>query len=204
MRKQSAAACGEALWASTLASAPWASSKGETMFTPFQKLSKMRSLPLVLKIVAVIAALTATPMSASADIDAESGRLQITLVKTRYGGSSGILFYQGHKYGLAISGTQLKGVWITKIDLIGDALNLRSATDIVGTFTAGDGRDATLGHAKPARLENPKGVILEIRGVNLNRKFTLNLSGMIIKNVGWETSSQLSHTISSSQGHQLE
>ena len=182
--------CGEALSPSISPLASWASGKGETMFTPFQKLSKMRGLPLILTIVAIIAALTAAPMSASADIDAESGRLQITLVKTRYGGSSGILFYQGHKYGLAISGTQLKGVWIRRIDLIGDALNLRSATDIVGTFTALNGGDATLGHAKTARLQNPKGVILEIRGVNLNRNFTLNLSGMIIKNVGWETSSQ--------------
>ncbi len=158
------------------------------MFNTFQQLSKRRSLPLILKIVAVIAALTAAPMTASADNDAESGRLQMTLVKT--GGSSGILFYQGHKYGLAISGTQLKGIWITKIDLIGDALNLRSAADIVGTFTAGDGGDATLRHAKTVRLENSKGVILEIRGVNLKRSFTLNLSGMIIKNVGWETSAQ--------------
>jgi hypothetical protein len=183
--------CGEALWSSTSALASQASGKGETMFKTFQKKpSKRRSLPLILKVVAVIAALTATPMTASADIDAESGRLQITLVKTRYGGSSGILFYQGHKYGLAISGTQLKGIWITKIDLIGDALNLRTATDIVGAFTAGDGGDATLRHANTARLENPKGVILEIRGVNLKRNFTLNLLGMIIKNAGWETSSQ--------------
>jgi hypothetical protein len=160
------------------------------MFTILQKLSERRSLSLVLRIAAVIAALTATPMSASADIDAESGRLQITLVKTRYGGGSGILFYQGHKYGLAISGTQLKGFLITRIDLIGDAVNLRSAPDIVGTFTAVDGGVATVGHAKTARLENPKGVTLELRGVNLRRRFTLNLSGMIIKNLGWETSSQ--------------
>ena len=160
------------------------------MFTPFQKLSKMRSLPWILRIFVVIAALTATSMSAFADVDAESARLQITLVKTRNGGSSGILFYQGQKYGLAISGTQLKGLWIRRVDLIGDALNLQRAMDIVGTFSAVDEGVGTLGHAKTARLENPKGVILEIRGVNLKRNFTLNLSGMIIKNVGWETSSQ--------------
>jgi hypothetical protein len=160
------------------------------MLTNFEKLSKMRRGPLTLKIVAVIAALTATSMSASADIDAESGRLQITLVKTRYGGSSGILFYQGHKYGLAISGTELKGVWTRRIDLIGDALNLRSAADIVGTFSAVDEGVGIVGHAKMARLENSKGIVLEIRGVNLNRNFSLNLSGMIIKNVGWGTSLQ--------------
>jgi len=180
----------DALWSCASALASRTIGKGEIMSTTLKRLSKRQSLPLVLKIFVVIAALTATSMSAFADIDAESARLQITLVKTRYGGSSGILFYQGQKYGLAISGTQLKGVWIRRVDLIGDAVNLRSATDIVGTFSAVDERFGTLGHAKTARLENPKGVIIEIRGVNLKRNFTLNLSGMIIKNVGWETSSQ--------------
>jgi hypothetical protein len=37
-----------------------------------------------------------------------------------------------------------------------------------------------------AELANQKGVVLEIRGVNLRRRFTLNLSGMDIKNVGWQ------------------
>ena len=160
------------------------------MVTSFQELAKRRGLALVLKIAAVIAALTAIPMSASTDAVAESARIQITLVKTGHGGGSGVLFFEGQKYGLAISGTKFKAFWIKRIDLIGDALNLRSATDIVGVFSAADGGDATLRHAKTARLQNPKGVIIEIRGVNLNRKFTLNLSGMTIKNAGWETSSQ--------------
>jgi len=39
-----------------------------------------------------------------------------------------------------------------------------------------------------ARLENAKGIVVEIRAVNLNRLFSLNLSGMTIKNLGWQPS----------------
>jgi hypothetical protein len=64
---------------------------------------------------------------------------------------------------------------------------LRNAKDIIGTFTAVGG-SALLGRSKTAVIENSKGVLLEIRGVNLKRSFSLNLSGMIITNVGWQPS----------------
>jgi hypothetical protein len=72
--------------------------------------------------------------------------------------------------------------------LTGTALNLRSAADIIGTYAPVDDGAPTVGPAKTARLENPKGVVLEIRGVNMNRGFTLNLAGMTIKNLGWQPS----------------
>lgn len=142
----------------------------------------------VLRIVAVLVALTATPISASAQIATEEGRIQITLVKTGYGGGSGILFYEGQKYGLWISATKPKGFWIRRVDLIGTVLNLRSARDIIGTFTAVDDGVAFVGYSKMARIENSKGIILEIQGVNLKRNLSLNLSGMTIRNVGWQPS----------------
>ncbi len=49
----------------------------------------------VLRIVVVLVALTAMPITASAQIATEEGRIQITLVKTGYRGGSGILFYEG-------------------------------------------------------------------------------------------------------------
>ena len=119
---------------------------------------------------------------------AESGRIQITLDKKGYG--SGNLFYEAQKYGLSISGIKVSGFRITKIELTGTALNLDSAADIVGTYAGGDTGVAIVGPAKTARLENPKGVVLEIQGVNLSRKFTLNLDGITIKTLGWQTSRQ--------------
>jgi len=126
-------------------------------------------------------------MSASTQTDAE-GRIQITLLKAEHDSGSGSLFYQTQKYGLGVSGIKIRGFWTTRINLMGTALNLRSAADIIGTYTAVDGGIAIVGSAKMARLENPKGVVLEIQGVNTRRRFTLNLAGMTIKNLGWKPS----------------
>lgn len=155
-----------------------------------QKLSNRRGLVWIFKFVAAVAALTVMPMRASAQIDAEASRIQITLLKARHGGSSGVLFYEGQKYGLGISGTKLSGIWITRIDLIGTALNLRRAADIIGAYTAADVGSAIVGQAKMARLENSKGIILEIRGVSLKRSFSLDLTGMTIKTLSWQASAE--------------
>jgi hypothetical protein len=74
----------------------------------------------------------------------------------------------------------------TTIDLVGTASNLRSAADIIGTYNAADPEAGILKRAKIARFENGKGVVLEIRAVNLGRWSSLNLSGMTIKALGWQ------------------
>jgi hypothetical protein len=144
-----------------------------------------RSFFWMLKLVTAFAALTVMSMSALAQSDAETGRVQITFVKAG-GEGNGNLFFEGQKYGLSINGIKISGFRITRIDLVGTALNLRSASDIIGTYAAADAKGATVGYTRMAQLENQKGVVLEVRGVNLNRRFTLNLSGMNIKNLGWQ------------------
>jgi hypothetical protein len=141
-----------------------------------EELTKRRHSLCFLKVVIVFAALTITSMSY-----AEDGRIHITFLKAGYGSGSGYLFYQDQKYGLGINSTE-----ITAIDLVGTASNLHSAADIIGTYTAADAGSATLRQGKTARFENAKGVVLEMRTVNLNRLFSLNLSGMTIKNLGWQ------------------
>jgi hypothetical protein len=140
----------------------------------------------ILQVVVVLAVMTVKSRSAPTQGAAE-GRIQITLVRTGYGEGSGILFYEDQTYRLGISGTKLKGIWIRKVNLVGTVLNLRNAGDIIGTYT-GDGDIPIVGLAKMARLENSKGVVLEIHGVNLRRSFALNLAGMTIKNLGWQPS----------------
>jgi hypothetical protein len=143
----------------------------------------------MLKFVVAFAALIAMPMGASTQTDAETGRIHITFLKASYGSGSGYLFYQGQKYGLTITSPEIRRVWVTSIDLIGTASNLRSPADIIGTYTASD-FGTIVRRAKMASLENAKGVVIEIRAVNLNRWLTLNLSGMTIKNLGWQPSSE--------------
>lgn len=140
--------------------------------------------------VTALAVLTTLPIIASCQVYADEGRIHITFFKAGYGSGSGYLFFQGHKYGLSVSGPNIRRVWITTIDLIGSASNLRTAADIVGTYTAADDQVATIRREKVARLQNVKGIVVEMRAVNLNRLFSLNLSGMTIKSLGWEPSSE--------------
>jgi hypothetical protein len=140
--------------------------------------------------VTALAVLATLPIIASCQVYADEGRIHITFFKAGYGSGSGYLFFQGYKYGLSVSGPKIRRVWITTIDLIGSASNLSTAADIIGTYTAADDQVATIRREKAARLQNAKGIVVEMRAVNLNRLFSLNLSGMIIKNLGWEPSSQ--------------
>ena len=147
-----------------------------------------RRLFWILRFVAALAALLILPISASTPVFTdEEGRIQITLSKPD-GSGSGYLFYQGQKYSLGVSGAKIGRMWATSIDLIGTASNLRSAADILGTYNGTNPEAALVKRAATARLENAKGVVLEIRAVNLNRWSTLDLSGTILKNVGWQPS----------------
>jgi hypothetical protein len=155
-----------------------------------QKHPNARGLSSILKLGAAFTVLVLMPMRASAQTNAEIGRIHITFLKAGHGSGSGYLFYQGQKYGLSVSSTKVGRVWITAIDLIGTASNLRKAADIIGIYTAADPGVGIVRHGKMARLENAKGVVLEVRAVNLSRWFTLNLSGMTLKSLGWQPSSE--------------
>jgi len=145
---------------------------------------------LTFKLVATFIWLAVLPTIALSQVLADEGRIHVTFFKAAYGSGSGYLFFQGHKYGLSVSGPKIRKVWITTIDLIGTASNLRNAAEIIGTYTGADNQAATVKRAKVTRLQNEKGIVLEIRAVNLSRLFSLNLSGMTIKNLGWEPSSE--------------
>jgi hypothetical protein len=110
---------------------------------------------------------------------AEDGRVQITLFKAgRIVDGTGLLFYETKKYRLHIDHINSDVIHIKRIDLVGTVSNLQTAKEIVGTYTVVDAASAVVGHAKPARLQNAGGVILEVHGVNHAREF--NLAGMII------------------------
>jgi hypothetical protein len=143
------------------------------------------------KFVTVLIALIMVPISASIQVLAqEEGRIHITFSKPGSDNGSAYLFYQGQKYGLSVSGTKVGRIWVSTIDLIGTASNLRNAADILGTYNGSDPEATVVKGAATARLENAKGVVLEIRAVNLGRWSTLDLSGMTLKNVGWQPSSE--------------
>jgi hypothetical protein len=72
----------------------------------------------MLTLVTAFAALTVMSMSAYAQSDAETGRIQIKFIKAG-GEGNGNLFFEGQKYGLSINGIKIAGFRITRIDLVG-------------------------------------------------------------------------------------
>jgi hypothetical protein len=103
-----------------------------------------------LKFVAILAVLTVLSIVVSGQVYADDSRIHITFLKGAYGSGSGYLFFQGQKYGLGISSPKVRRVWVTAIDLIGTASNLRNAADIIGTYTAVDAEAATVSRSKMA------------------------------------------------------
>jgi hypothetical protein len=123
---------------------------------------------------------------ATAQAQANDGRVQLTFVKaTADVGGTGVLIYELQRYSLRAEGIDAKAIRGKRADLIGTALNLQNTADIVGTYTAADAAHANAGRGAVARLQNEKGVVLEIHGVNLNRALSLN--GLRLINSGWQT-----------------
>jgi hypothetical protein len=88
--------------------------------------------------VVTVVALVLLPINTSTQAHAEEeSRIQITFSKAGHGSGSGYLFHQGQKYGLDVSATKIGRIWVTTIDFIGTASNLRSAGDILGTYNGG-------------------------------------------------------------------
>ena len=66
------------------------------------------------------------------------------------------------------------------MELVGTASNLQTAEDIAGSYTAVGAGIAVIGGAKVARLQNARGVVLELHGVQIGLDVSLNLSGMTV------------------------
>ena len=115
---------------------------------------------------------------------AQTGTVSIKIVKAGFivgvGGGSGTLTYNGKSYPLTIGGVSVGTIGVATVNLVGTARNLRTAADIAGTYAAASASVAIVGGAKVAKLQNEKGVVLEVHGVELGLEASLSLSGMTI------------------------
>ena len=71
-------------------------------------------------------------------------------------------------------------IGVAGADLVGRAYNLRTASDIVGTYTAVASSVAVAGGVKAARLQNARGVVLDLQGRQAGFEASLSLGGMSI------------------------
>ena len=113
-----------------------------------------------------------------------SGTVRIQIVKAGFivgvGGGKGTLTFNGKSYPLSIGGVSVGTIGVATVNLVGTARNLRTAADIAGTYAAASASVAIVGGAKVAKLQNEKGVVLEVHGVELGLEASLSLSGMTI------------------------
>jgi len=113
-----------------------------------------------------------------------TGTVQFELFKIGFivgiGGGSGTLTYNGVVYPLNVGGVSVGTIGIAGVKMAGTASNLRTAADIVGTYGAASASLAVIGGGKVAQLQNEKGVILQVQGLELGVEASLSLGGMTI------------------------
>jgi hypothetical protein len=97
------------------------------------------------------------------------------------GGGRGVLTFQGRRYPFSVGGLSV-GLTIgaSKAELIGRARNLRQPSDLAGTYTAVGAGIAIAGGAQGIRLQNAKGVVLELLGRRAGFDFSAGVGGVTI------------------------
>jgi hypothetical protein len=96
-------------------------------------------------------------------------------------GGKGTLHYQGRSHALTIAGVSVGATaGISKADLVGDVQNLDRLADIEGTYSSPQAGLSLGGGRKIARLENSKGVVLNVRGKQMGIELAIDLNGMQI------------------------
>jgi len=116
---------------------------------------------------------------------AETGAVHLVATKAGFiigvGGGSGTLTFRGRRYPLSVGGMSVGfAAGASTTEFVGRALNLRDASDIAGTYTALGAGVAVAGGGAVARLQNARGVILELRGRQVGLQAGASLSGIQI------------------------
>ena len=113
-----------------------------------------------------------------------TGEVRLNIFKAAFivgvGGGTGTLIFQGQTYPLSIGGIGIGSLGIADVELTGTAANMRTASDIVGTYGAASAGAAFVGGGQVATLQNEKGVVLTVQGVQAGFQVSLGVAGMTI------------------------
>jgi len=136
------------------------------------------------KLVAVVLLVGTTLAATSTASRAQTGSVRLHIVKAGFivgvGGGSGVLTYHGRHYRLSIGGIGIGSLGVAAVDLVGTASNLHNPGDIAGSYGAAGAGGAFVAGAQVARLQNEKGVVLELHGVQVGLQVSIGLAGMTI------------------------
>src|SRR3954470_11461375 len=115
--------------------------------------------------------------------NADTARVEVKIAKAGFivgvGGGNGILIFRGRKYPFKVGGLAFGAtIGVSQATLVGRALNVQEPSDIEGAYSAVAGGIAAAAGVKSVRLQNGKGVILELPGRNIGFEFSINAAGV--------------------------
>jgi hypothetical protein len=123
-------------------------------------------------------------VAAATPSEAATGTVRITVTKAGFivgvGGGSGVLVFKGRRYPIKAGGISAGTFGVASADLVGRAYNLRTAADIEGTYSAVGASVAVAGGGKVARIQNSRGVVLELSGKQIGFDLSINLGGLTV------------------------
>jgi hypothetical protein len=97
------------------------------------------------------------------------------------GGGRGVLTFQGRRYPFTVGGLSVGfTVGASAAQLVGRARNLRQASDLAGTYSAVGAGIAVAGGGQGIRLQNAKGVVLELQGRRVGFDVSAGVGGVTI------------------------
>lgn len=116
---------------------------------------------------------------------AETGALTVVFTKGGFifgiGGGNGVLTFRGKRYPFTVSGMSVGltiGASTTKF--VGRAFNLRSPSDLAGSYAAGGAGAAVAAGAGGVQLQNANGVILQLSGPKVGAEVSVAMGGVTI------------------------
>jgi hypothetical protein len=116
---------------------------------------------------------------------AETGSIRVEFTKAGFivgvGGGRGILTFRGRNYPFRVSGMSFGAtIGASANKMVGRALNMRAPGDLTGTYSVIGAGGALAGGAGGARLQNAKGVILQLQGVKVGVELSASVGGIEI------------------------
>jgi hypothetical protein len=124
-------------------------------------------------------------MLAGTSVEAQqTGTVHLHVVNAGFivstGSGTGTLNYKGREYRLSVTNVSFGTIGLSRAELMGTAHNLRSATDIVGTYRTVAAGLTVGGGVQVARFQNANGVILELAGIQVGVPMVLGSDAMTI------------------------
>ena len=121
---------------------------------------------------------------ASAQVAPQNGTIALNVFSAGLivgaGGGEGTLNFGGQVYPITVGGIGIGMVGFGGGQIEGVAYNMRSPADIAGTYGAAGAGFTLVGGARVAQLQNDKGVILQVHGVQIGLEVNLDLAGITI------------------------